>query len=144
MINLLRILYFLLFLSAIFIACEPNRNRANEELNIPPNVKRYGQVIGVKSEKLEYYRELHQNPWPCVIEKIRESNIRNYTIYLQDDHLFAYFEYIGDDFADDMKKMAEDTCTQRWWKETDPCQEPISNAKQGDWWTNMEEVFHSD
>ncbi len=56
----------------------------------------------------------------------------------------AYFEYVGKDFAADMAKMAADTCTQKWWSETDPCQEPIATAKDGDWWTTMEEVFHND
>jgi len=57
--------------------------------------------------------------------------------------LFAYFEYVGDDFELDMKIMAEDECTQKWWRETDPCQESISDNK-GEWWMNMEEIFHAD
>ena len=43
-------------------------------------VKRYGSVIGVKKEKLEDYRELHANPWPEVNRKLKECNIRNYSI----------------------------------------------------------------
>ncbi|MHC4501856.1 MAG: L-rhamnose mutarotase, partial [Planctomycetota bacterium] len=80
---------------------------------------------------------------------IRECNIRNYSIYLHrmDDgkhYLFSYFEYIGDDFDADMKKMAADETTQKWWKECIPCQFPIENRKEGEWWANMEEVFHYD
>ncbi len=132
-----------LFISTLFVACKHGRP-ADYELNRSASVKRYGQVIRVKPEKLGYYKELHANPWPCVLEKIHECNIRNYSIYLQDDQLFAYFEYVGKDFAADMAKMAADTCTQKWWSETDPCQEPIATAKDGDWWTTMEEVFHND
>jgi L-rhamnose mutarotase len=105
-------------------------------------MKRFGQIIRLKSEKLSYYRELHANPWPCVLEKIRECNIRNYSIYLyQDNTLFAYFEYTGLDFQADMKRMADDECTQRWWNETAPCQESLGMSP-GEWWLNMEEVFH--
>jgi len=43
-------------------------------------------------------------------------------------YLIAYLEYTGDDFDADMKKMAADPETQRWWKETDPCQSPLPEA----------------
>ena len=112
-------------------------------------VKRYGSVIQVKADKLDYYKELHANPWPAVNKAIKEANIRNYSIYLTqfDDekwYLFAYFEYTGDDFDADMEAMAEDSEVKRWWKETDPCQIGLDNRKEGDWWKGMEEVYHLD
>ncbi|MDO4764206.1 MAG: L-rhamnose mutarotase, partial [Flavobacteriaceae bacterium] len=56
-------------------------------------MKRFGQVIKIKPEKLAYYRELHANPWKSVLDKIHECNIRNYSIFLLNDELlFAYFE----------------------------------------------------
>lgn len=58
--------------------------------------------------------------------------------------LFAYFEYIGEDYAADMAKMAADTKTQEWWAIMDPMQKPLPGAKEGDWWSVMEEVFHTD
>lgn len=108
-----------------------------------PPVRRFGQVIKVKPEKIAYYKELHAHPWPCVLEKIREANIRNYSIYIQDTLLFAYFEYVGTDFEADMKKIAADTCTQRWWRETDPCQTSLDSTGKA-WWLNMTEVFHTE
>ncbi len=79
---------------------------------------------------------------------ITDCNIQNYSIYLRrmDDgklYLFGYFEYIGDDFDADMKKMGEDETTQKWWKECIPCQFPLADAKGGSW-ADMEEVFHHD
>lgn len=107
-------------------------------------MKRYGQVIRLRPEMEEAYRRLHANPWPCVLEMIHRCNIRNYSIFLLGNHtLFAYFEYSGDDFEGDMRRMAEDECTRRWWKETAPCQESLS-PDPGSWWFNMEEVFHTD
>ena len=110
-------------------------------------VQRYGSVIGLKEDKIAYYKELHANAWPGVLQQIHECNIRNFSIYMHqlDDgnyYLFSYFEYIGDDFEADMARMAEDPVTQKWWKETDPCQFPIENRKEGEWWASMEEVFH--
>lgn len=107
-------------------------------------MQRYGMLIKVKPEKLDEYKELHANPWPRVLKTIHDCNIRNYSIYLKDGYLFGYYEYIGENYAADMAKMAADPVTQEWWKHTDPCQEPLSTRKEGEWWAIMEEVFHCD
>jgi L-rhamnose mutarotase len=43
-----------------------------------------------------------------------------------------------------MAVMAADPETQRWWELTDPCQQPVETAEDGQWWAPMEEVFHLD
>jgi len=113
------------------------------------NVQRFGSVIGVKQESLEEYKKMHAEPWPEVNAQLKASNIRNYSIYLTqfpdgNHYLFSYFEYVGDDFDADMKKMADDPKTKEWWSHTDPMQIPLSNKKQDEWWKNMEEVYHLD
>ena len=107
-------------------------------------MQRYGSMIKLKPEKMDTYKELHAGVWPEVLSMIRACNIRNYSIYFKDGYLFSYFEYHGDDFEADMKKMAADPKTQAWWKLTDPCQEPLETRKEGEWWASMEEVFHTD
>ncbi len=107
-------------------------------------MKRFGNLIKVKPEKLDEYKELHANAWPGVLKMITECNIKNYSIYYRDGLLFSYFEYHGEDFDADMKKMAADPVTQEWWKHCNPCQEPVESAKEGQWWVDMEEVFHHD
>ena len=107
-------------------------------------MRRYGSIIKVKPEKLNLYRELHSAVWPAVLDRIRKCNIRNYTIFYKDGFLFSYFEYIGEDYEADMDAMAADPETRRWWKLTDPCQEPVQTAREGEWWAPLEEVFHTD
>ena len=111
-------------------------------------VKRFGMVTGLKPESIDYYKKLHAAAWPEVLKKIKECHIQNYSIYLKEidgkPYLFSYFEYAGTDFDADMKKMAADSITQRWWKETDPCQQPLPDAaSKGKIWSEMEEVFHT-
>lgn len=111
--------------------------------------KRYGKVIGVRAEKLEEYRRLHAAVWPGVKAMIQACGMRNFTIFLRrlpDGHhyLFMYFEYVGDDYEADMKKMAADPTTQQWWKLTEPCQTPLPDRQPGEWWADMEEVCHLD
>ncbi|MEM9417657.1 MAG: L-rhamnose mutarotase [Planctomycetota bacterium] len=108
---------------------------------------RYGMTIGLKDDMVEEYLRLHANVWPEVDAMIGECNIRNMSIYihqLPDGHhyLFMYLEYIGDDFEADMRKMAADPMTQKWWKETEPCQQPLHSRKEGELWAQMKEVVH--
>jgi len=113
----------------------------------PTQVQRYASVTGLKPEKAEYYRNLHANPWQTVNSRLKESNIRNYSIYEREIdgkmYLFSYLEYTGTDFDADMKKIATDPETQRWWKETDPCQSPLPEAlKAGKIWSDTKELYH--
>ncbi len=105
---------------------------------------RYGMSIKVKPGKIEEYKRLHATVWPDVLKMISDCNIRNYSIYLKDDYLFSYFEYVGNDFDADMFKMAADPVTQKWWDVCKPCQSPLESRDDGEWWANMEEVFHVD
>jgi len=107
-------------------------------------MKRYGMVIKVKQEKADEYKKLHASVWPDVLRIIKDCNIKNYSIFLKDDYLFSYFEYTGSDFELDMQKMAADPMTQKWWDVCKPCQVPLETCNEGEWWANMEEVFHQD
>ncbi len=112
-------------------------------------MKRYGMVIGVNNEKIEEYKALHADVWPDVLEMISKCNIKNYSIYLHklpggEHYLFSYFEYVGADFDTDMATMAADPTTQKWWEVCMPCQNPLPDRGDNEWWSSMEEVFHWD
>ena len=112
-------------------------------------VERYGSVIGIKPENIEEYKRLHAAVWPTVLAKLKDVNVRNYSIYLAEIekdrfYLFSYFEYTGSDFKADMARMAADPETKRWWKQTDPLQVPVPTRKEGEHWHTIEEVFHMD
>jgi len=107
-------------------------------------VRRFGQLINVKPDRIDEYERLHADPWPEVLDQIRRSNIRNYSIYRHADLLFAYFEYIGQDFAADMTAMAADPVIQEWWARTDAMQDPFPERTPGDWWLTIPEIFHTD
>ena len=65
-----------------------------------------------------------------ILKKITACNIRNYSIFHKDGLLFAYMEYIGDDFEADMAKMAADPKTQEWWAIMEPMQQPLETQRQ--------------
>jgi L-rhamnose mutarotase len=70
-------------------------------------MKRYGMTIRIKAGCERAYRKYYNAVWPEVVEMIRACNIANYSIFLKDDRLYSYFEYIRDDFESDMAKMAD-------------------------------------
>jgi len=107
-------------------------------------MKRYGMTIRLNPGVAETYKEYHRAVWPEVLEKIADCNIRNYSIYFNDDVLFAYLEYHGNDWKADSAKMAAHKKTQEWWTVMEPLQEPIATRKEGEWGADMEEVFHLD
>jgi L-rhamnose mutarotase len=109
-------------------------------------MERMGMVIGIAPDRIQEYKQLHSAVWPQVLERIRRSNIRNYTIFLREPEnlLFGTWEYHGSDFAADMAAIAADPETQRWWTFTDPCQRPLASRAPGEHWAPMQAVFHVD
>lgn len=129
------------------LVCEPQYGPSNPspETQHSRGVMRFGSVIGLKPEKEDYYRELHADVWTTVLDRLRRSSIRNYSIHLIEiegrKYLVSYLEYVGMDYEEDMKAIAEDPETRRWWKETDPCQFSLDSREPGIKWSPMEMVF---
>lgn len=122
---------------------KPKNTKRAQTQKLP---RRIAWVTGLRPEKAAYYKKLHANPWPGVCKMMKACNMQNISVNLAKiqgkPHLFLHLEYIGKDFESDMAKMAADPETQRWWKETDPCQKPLPEAgRKGKIWADMEEVF---
>jgi L-rhamnose mutarotase len=105
-------------------------------------MRRFGQVLGIRPEGVEEYERLHADVWPDVLKTIHACNIRNYSIFRYRDLLFAYFEYVGDDYEADMAKMEADPKTQEWWTINRPLQRQLDEGPE--WWTTLREIFHVD
>ena len=106
--------------------------------------RRFGQTIKLKPEYREEYVRQHKAVWPDVLKMIKECGLRNYSIFLKDNTLFAYFEYEGKDYETDMQKMAQHKETQRWWNIVKPMMDPLDSRQTGEFWAEMQEVFHMD
>ena len=107
-------------------------------------MKRMGMIIGLRAKDIPEYKRLHADVWPEILERLANSNITNYSIFLREPEnlLFAYWEYIGSDFEADSLAIAEDPKTKEWWTICGPMQEPLETRAEGEWWASMEEVFH--
>ncbi|MEU3188228.1 L-rhamnose mutarotase [Streptomyces sp. NPDC006923] len=107
-------------------------------------MQRFAAVIRLRPEKESEYRELHAAAWPGVLMALKRANIGNYSIFLRDGLLFSYLEYTGTDYASDTALIAADPVSREWWAMTDPCQQPLDSASEGEWWAPAEEIFHLD
>ena len=105
-------------------------------------MQRYAQLIQLRPEFEEDYVREHQAVWPGVLATIVDCNIRNYSIFLCNGVLLSYFEYHGQDYEADMRKMAACSETQRWWKIIDPMQFQMADVTPGEKWSAAREVFH--
>lgn len=109
-------------------------------------MQRMGMVIGIAADRIDEYKRLHAAVWPQVLERLKLSNVSNYSIFLREPEnlLFGYWEYHGSDFAADMAAIAADPETQRWWTFCSPCQVPFASRAAGEHWAMMDCVFHMD
>ncbi|KAF2171655.1 hypothetical protein M409DRAFT_63286 [Zasmidium cellare ATCC 36951] len=113
-----------------------------------PEPKRIAQIVRLKRESIPAYKECHAAVWPAVLKQIKDCNISDYSIYLDETSLtlFASMKYTGSDFEGDMEKMKANPEVQRWWAMTDGMQESFVEGSTGSmdprgWWRELEEVF---
>ncbi len=104
----------------------------------------YGMTLMLKDDEeiVERYRRYHRDAWPEVIARLREVGIVEMRIYLVGRRLFMYMEAV-DGFAPehDFPKLVEDPRYREWDQLMRGLQQPAPEAKAGEWWASMEEVF---
>jgi L-rhamnose mutarotase len=109
----------------------------------PQHIKRVGMVVGIDPDRIDEYKRLHADDNPGVRDILNKYHIHNFSIFLQQMpdgkwYEFGYYEYVGDDFEGDMRKMDQEPRTKEWLKVCDPMQIPLPGAKG---WTEMEKVY---
>ncbi|AXA96788.1 L-rhamnose mutarotase [Microbacterium sp. PM5] len=107
-------------------------------------VRRFGMAARLVPEKRAEYLELHAAVWPHVEEMNTRCGIRNFTIFVLDDVILGYYEYVGDDYESDQAIMAQDPICQQWWSYTAPCQLPLRSGSPSPNWEQFAEVWHQD
>jgi L-rhamnose mutarotase len=85
------------------------------------------------------YRRRHAAVWPELLDDLRAAGVRNYSIFLRDDDLFAYLEV--DDFEWFTSAMAGSESNARWQREMAPLIDPLTDPETG-FHTRIPEVFH--
>lgn len=66
----------------------------------------------LRPDKVDAYVKAHADVWPDVVEAIRAAGIRDYSIWLWGDRVFAQYE--TDDHEASLQMEAAAEATQRW------------------------------
>ncbi|KFY50162.1 hypothetical protein V495_00338 [Pseudogymnoascus sp. VKM F-4514 (FW-929)] len=127
---------------------EPQQ-RQRRDSRVKNTGRRIAQIVKLKPEFVEQYKEYHANVWPEVLKQIKECQIRDYSIFHDPATgiLFASFLYVGYGFADDMERMRDNPKVREWWALTDGMQESLNDgavsSADGGWWREVESVFYA-
>ncbi len=91
---------------------------------------------------VERYKAEHAAAWPEVIARLRRAGVLELRIYLLGRRLFMYMRAEeGFDPARDLGGLDDDPRYREWDELMRSLQEPVPEARPGEWWASMEEVF---
>jgi len=100
-------------------------------------------LLKVRQEKLEEYKLRHAQVWPEMLNALRETGWRNYSLFLRPDGLLVgYLE--TDDFEKALAGMKTRDVNARWQAEMAPFFEKLTQGGADDNMLALEEVFHLD
>lgn len=113
--------------------------------------KRICQIIRLKPEYLEQYKECHKSIPTPVASNLTKYHIEDYSIHYSPQFgiLIATMKYTGEDWERDAELSRNDSGNFDWWKMTDGMQETLIEGSTGSrdtkgWWLDLEEVFRND
>lgn len=109
-------------------------------------MQRVGLVVGIRPEKIDAYKTLHDNIWADVSAAIRDANLRNFSVFLREPEnlLFCYFEYTGTDVDADVARLEALPIYRKWLDVTSSYQIRFDSQGDAPGWAEMVEVFHQD
>lgn len=108
-------------------------------------MKEYAQTLMLRDDPavIATYREHHADIWPEVADGLREIGITQMRIWLVGRRLFMLMETVDgfDPGLDFPRYEAGHPRRAAWQRLMESLQEPAPEAKPGEWWAAMEEVF---
>jgi L-rhamnose mutarotase len=106
-------------------------------------MKRYSFLMKIRPGLRAEYEKAHDEIWPDMAKAIKDSGIRNYSIYFgADGTLFAYLE--SENPALSFEKLAKTEVNARWQKAMDRFFVKKDPKTIGADVVEIEEVFHID
>ena len=106
-------------------------------------MKRVCFLLKVRAEKVDAYRARHAEVWPEMLDALRATGWRNYSLFLRRDGLLVgYVE--TDDFAKAREEMKAHPVNARWQAEMSPFFEEMGDGGADDAMIPLAEVFHLD
>ena len=100
-------------------------------------------LLKVRPEKVEAYKARHAQVWPEMVDALRETGWRNYSIFLKPDGLLVgYLE--TSDFAKSRAAMKSHPVNARWQAEMSSFFDGTEQGAADDHMFPLDEIFHRD
>ena len=100
-------------------------------------------LLKVRSERLDEYKRRHEHVWPEMLDALRRTGWRNYSLFLRGDGLLVgYLEC--DDFQACLDGMAREGINEKWQAEMSPFFEKLEGQRPDQVMFTLPEVFHLD
>ena len=100
-------------------------------------------LLKVKPDRLEEYKRRHQAVWTEMLDALRETGWRNYSLFLREDGLLVgYLE--TPDFQQALAGMAAREVNLRWQRKMAPFFESLEGRRADEGMTRLPMVFHLD
>jgi len=100
-------------------------------------------LLKVKRDRIAEYKARHTAVWPEMLEALRRTGWRNYSLFLREDGLLVgYLE--TPDFERARAEMAQLEVNERWQREMAPFFEELDGRRPDQGLLRLEEVFHLD
>jgi L-rhamnose mutarotase len=104
-------------------------------------VARYCFLLQVRPDLLEEYRTRHAHVWPEMLDALRETGWRNYSLFARDDGLLVgYVE--ADDLAAAQAAMAATDVNRRWQAEMSRYFTGLDGRRPDEGLLLLDEIFH--
>ena len=98
-------------------------------------------LLRVRPDRLDEYKARHRQVWPEMLDALRQTGWRNYSLFLRDNGLLVgYLEC--DDFAASLQAMEEREVNARWQAEMAQFFELPGGERPDTGLERLEEVFH--
>jgi L-rhamnose mutarotase len=100
-------------------------------------------LLKVRPERVDEYKKRHAEVWPEMMDALRQTGWRNYSLFLRRDGLLVgYLE--AEDFERCRAAMKQHPVNARWQAEMTPFFESLEGEGADDAMHMLEEVFHLD
>lgn len=100
-------------------------------------------LLQVKPDRMSEYKERHREVWPAMLDALRETGWRNYSLFLRDDGLLVgYLE--TDDLAESLSGMSSKDINAQWQREMSGYFADLNGRRPDQGFLRLEEVFHLD
>jgi len=107
-------------------------------------MKRVGFLLKVRQDKIEEYKKHHEAVWPEMLDALRRTGWRNYSLFMRDDGLlFGYFE-TPDSFQAAQAGMSQEEINAKWQALMSPYFENLGGRHPDESMVELDEVFHLD